>query len=80
MKTLALNIPDSIEISDLEAKMIIAARLYEISKLTLGQAADFVGLSKATFMELLNDFNVPLINHSLDDLEQDIENAKESQN
>lgn len=71
-----LNIPDSLDISDLEARMILAARLYEKSKLTLGQAADLVGISKTTFMDLLSEFNVPLINHSALDLDKDIENAK----
>jgi len=73
---MTLNIPDSINLSDIEAKMIIASRLYEKSKVTLGQAAELVGISKSTFIELLFDYNVPLINHSIFDLEEDIRNAK----
>lgn len=71
-----LNIPDSLEISDLEARMILATRLYEKSKLTLGQAADLVEISKTTFMDLLTEYNVPIINHPVSDLENDIRNAK----
>jgi len=73
---MTLNIPDSFDLSDRDAKMLIASRLYEKSKLTLGQAAELVGISKSTFIELLFDYDVPLINHSIFDLEEDIKNAK----
>lgn len=76
MRTMTLNIPDSFDLSDRDAKMLIASRLYEKSKLTLGQAAELVGISKSTFIELLFDYDVPLINHSIFDLEEDIKNAK----
>lgn len=76
MKTILLNIPDSVELNDRDAKMLLASRLYEKGKLTLGQAADLVGLSKSTFMELLGDYDVPILNHEIADLEKDIDNAK----
>ncbi len=34
--------------------MMVASRLYETDKLSLGQAADVAGLSKQTFAELLS--------------------------
>ncbi|MEX0813057.1 MAG: UPF0175 family protein [Chitinophagales bacterium] len=77
MRTIQLNIPDSIDLNDRDAKMLFASRLYEIGKLSLGQAAELVGLSKGAFMELLADYNVPLINHPSSDLDNDIENAKD---
>lgn len=77
MRTIQLNIPDSIDLNDRDAKMLFASRLYEIGKLSLGQAAELVGLSKGAFMELLADYNVPLINHPTSDLDNDIENAKD---
>lgn len=76
MKTLQINIPDTIVFDDNEALMAIAARLFDKGKLTLGQAADLVGLSKAAFMEILANFNVSLLNYSLSELNKDIENAK----
>ncbi|MBN2485966.1 MAG: UPF0175 family protein [Bacteroidales bacterium] len=76
MKTILLNIPDSVDLNDREAKMLLASRLYEKGKLTLGQASDMVGLSKSTFMELLSDYDVPFLNHSSSDLDNDIQNAK----
>jgi len=76
MKILTINIPDSLELNDREAKLLLASRLFEKGRLTLGQAAEMVGLSKRTFMELLSDYDVSIINHSVSDLDNDIENAK----
>jgi len=46
MKTIELNIPDTFDLNAREAKMLLASRLYEKGKLTLGQAAELAGLSK----------------------------------
>ncbi len=77
MKKLELNIPESIDLDDQEAKMLLASSLYEKGKVTLGQGAEMVGLSKTTFLELLINYGVPLINHSVSELDSDIENAKD---
>lgn len=76
MKTLTINIPSTADIDDKEVKMSLASKLYERGKLSLGQAAELVGYSKETFMELLADYNVSLINHPADELDEDIENAQ----
>lgn len=76
MKTIHLNIPDTVDLNDREAKMLLASRLYEKGKLSLGQAAELVGLSKRAFMEILGDYDVSSFNISREDLDSDIENAK----
>lgn len=76
MKTLLLNIPDTVDFDDKDALMLIASRLYEKGKLSLGQAAELVGLSKRAFMEILGNYGVSIFNYSSDDLDRDIENAK----
>ena len=76
MKTIKLNIPDTVDLNDREAKMLLASRLYEKGKLTLGQAADLVGLSKSTFMELLGDYDVSILNYPPSELDNDINNAR----
>lgn len=75
MKTLTLNIPDSLELNVKEAAMLIAAQLYEQGRLSLGQAAEMAGYSKRTFMELLGDHNVSIFNLSEEELENDVQNA-----
>lgn len=76
MKTIVLNIPDTVELDDHEALMTLASRLYERGRLSLGQAAELVGLSKRSFMEILGSYGVSVFNHPSSDLTRDVENAK----
>lgn len=76
MKTIHLNIPDTVDLDDREAKMLLASRLYEKGKLSLGQAAEMVGFSKRAFMEILGDYDVSIFNLSEEELDNDINNAK----
>lgn len=75
MKTLILNIPDDFELDDQEVSMLVATRLYEQGKLSLGQAAELVGLTKRTFAELLGKHNISLFNYPPSDLARDVHNA-----
>jgi predicted HTH domain antitoxin len=56
--------------------MAVAVRLYSTGKLSLGQAADVVGLSKRSFMELMGDYGVTLFNYSAEDLDRDVDSAR----
>lgn len=76
MKTLTLNIPETVDIDEREAKTLLAARLFEKGSLSLGQAAELAGYSKRTFIELLNNYEVSVFNLSDKDLENDILNAQ----
>jgi predicted HTH domain antitoxin len=76
MKTLTINIPNTADIDDKEARMSLASKLYERGKLTLGQAAELTGYSTETFMELLSEYNVSIINYPIDELDEDIKNAQ----
>ncbi len=58
MRTLTITVPDTVELEDREIVMYLASRLYEKSKLSLGQAAEMAGLSKRTFMEMLGHYGV----------------------
>ena len=75
MKTLVLNIPDTVDFDDKDALMAIASRLYEKGKLSLGQAAELVGLSKQTFMEMLSDYSVSVFNYPASELDNDVNTA-----
>lgn len=75
MRTLHLNIPESVDKNDDELVMIIATKLYEDGTLSFGQAADLARLSKRTFVELLGKYGVSVFSNSVDDLESDITNA-----
>lgn len=75
MKTLTINLPESIESEEFEIKMILAGQLYERGKATLGQAADIVGISKRAFIEIMGRYGFSLFGSSPDDLKSDIDNA-----
>ena len=75
MKTLTFNIPDSLDLDNNEVAMLVATRLYEQGKLSLGQAAEVVGMTKRTFAELLSRYNVSIFNYPTSDLSRDVKNA-----
>ncbi len=75
MRTLQLNFPNTVEQSDEELRLLIAAKLYENETLTSGQAAELAGLSKREFIEVIGNYNVSIFSTLVEDLEADIENA-----
>lgn len=75
MKTVTLNIPESLDLSSAELSMLLASQLYEQGRLSLGQAAEVAGLSKRAFIELLGKYNVSIFNYPATDLSKDVANA-----
>lgn len=75
MKTLTLQLPDSLDVDAAEMTMLVASRLYEQGRLSLGQAAELAGLSKPVFAEALGRYGVSLFNYPVSDLASDIANA-----
>jgi len=55
--------------------MLLETRLYEQSRLSLGQAAELAGYPKRTFMELLADYGVAVFNYPPEDIARDAANA-----
>jgi predicted HTH domain antitoxin len=76
MKTLTINIPDNVDVNAGEARLMLALKLFEKGKLTLGQAAEIAGFSKRAFIEITGDYSVSPINSAVDDLENDVNNAR----
>lgn len=75
MRTIHINIPDSIDLKDFDFSMMLAAKLYEERKLSSGQAAEMAGISKRTFIELLGKYGVSVFGDSISELHSDIANA-----
>ncbi|HPI11657.1 MAG TPA: UPF0175 family protein [Catalimonadaceae bacterium] len=75
MKTVTLMVPDDFELDNQEVALLVATRLYEKGRLSLGQAADLVGLTKTRFAEILGNYDVSLFNYPASDLARDIANA-----
>lgn len=76
MKTLTINLPSTVETDEKELLILLATKLFERGKLSLGQAAKLAGFSKRAFTEILGSYGVSVFNYSADDLDRDLENAK----
>ena len=68
MKTLTLQLPDTVDENDV--KMQLAAYLYDKGIMSSGQAADLVGISKREFIETVGQYGVSIFGESIDDLEK----------
>lgn len=73
MSVMTMVVPDSV--GEAEARFQLAVRLFQLGRLSCGQAAELAGYSKATFMELLGHEGVPVIDHDPQDLSQDLSHA-----
>lgn len=71
MSTLTLDVPDILVEYKNDTVRFIAAKLYEAGKLSLGQAADMVHLTKPAFVEILGDYEVALINYPASEMLRD---------
>lgn len=75
MRTMTLQMPDSLEVDNKQLAILLASKLYEMGKLSLGQAAEVAGLTKRAFAELLGSYNVSIFNYPASDLSSDVSNA-----
>ncbi|MDR2759789.1 MAG: UPF0175 family protein [Spirochaetaceae bacterium] len=71
-----LNVPEAANLSETDAQLLFAIKLFEAEKLSLGKAAEVSGLSYRTFHELLTRYHIPVVSYSDDEIKMDIENAR----
>jgi predicted HTH domain antitoxin len=74
MSMMTLQFPDQLGFNAKDTMRFIAAKLYESGRLSLGQAAEMVGLSKLAFAEILKDYEVSFINYPASDIAEDVAN------
>ena len=67
---MTLDLPSSVTKD--EAQTMLAVKLYETERASLGQSARMAGYSKRAFMEILGKHNVPVFNYSPDDLREEL--------
>lgn len=58
-----------------EAKFLLAAKLYELGRLSSGEAATMAGIGRVDFLLGLNKIGIPMSNLREDDLKDDIDFA-----
>ena len=75
MKTMTLNLPDNADVDNKQLAILVASKLYELGKLSLGQAAEVAGLTKRAFAEILGSYDVSIFNYPSSDISRDVANA-----
>lgn len=70
----ALDIPES-ELGR-QAREWVLLELFQEGKISSGKAAEMLGLSKAQFLDLLNQRNLPYLDADLRDLEREVAAAE----
>jgi predicted HTH domain antitoxin len=71
MKTFQIELPP--EISENEAQLLLAIKLYELGRVSLGQAAKVAGYSKLAFIEVLGKYGVPVVAYAPEELREEVE-------
>ncbi|GAB6042342.1 hypothetical protein JCM17961_30180 [Endothiovibrio diazotrophicus] len=73
------SLPDVMRMSrpqfEREAKLAMAAKLYEMGRLSSGHAAQLAGVGRVDFILALQRYGVPYIDYPPEELEQDLANA-----
>ena len=58
-----------------EFRLVLAVKLYELGRISLGQAAELAGRTKAEFMFELAPLGVSILNYGIDDLKNETHGA-----
>jgi len=70
--TVELTLELPLDMTKDEAQTLLAVKLYETERVSLGQAAKLAGYSKRTFIEILGRHRVPIFNYSPDELREEL--------
>ncbi len=68
--TLEIELPNTT--TKEEAKLLLALKMYEVGKISLGQAAKMAGFSKRAFLEILDRYKISVFNYSAEDLREEL--------
>ena len=72
-------LPDALQTSkaacELEARMAMAVKLFELGRLDFGMAAQLAGVDRMTFLLGLHQYGVAMIDLETDELAADLANA-----
>lgn len=69
MPTIRVKIPNSLQLSEFELMMNLAAKLFERGLVSSGQAASIVGISKKAFIEIVGKYGVSIFQYDEDELQ-----------
>lgn len=68
---LAVELP--LSVSSDEARLALAVRLFQKSRISLGQAARLAGFSKRAFIDVLGREGIAVVNYPASELKEELE-------
>lgn len=71
MSELKVELPPEVPVE--EARLLLAIKLFETGRLSLGQAARMAGYSKKAFMELLATAGVSVFDYPATELQEELD-------
>lgn len=85
MRTLHIPYPEDLpealgetpEEFERELRFLVAAKLYELGRISSGRAAEMAGMERVAFLDELGRHRISVINYSPEELEREIQEAKE---
>ncbi|MCS4198084.1 UPF0175 family protein [Salinibacter ruber] len=60
-----------------ELRFLVAAKLYEMGRVTSGRAAEMAGMDRVPFLNELGRYRISVVNYSPEALTREIEEAKQ---
>ena len=73
MKVIRLKVPEHLELSEDEVRLLVAVELYREGKLTLKQAAELADLCVEDFIKELGRRKVSVVNWPVEELREELE-------
>jgi|UniRef100_UPI0040565093 predicted HTH domain antitoxin len=73
MNAMAVNMNLPVSVSEEDMRTLLAVKLFEVGKVSLGQAAKIANFSKKAFIDVLGHYRVPVCNYEAEELQQEID-------
>ena len=73
MQTASITLRVPLSVSEADAELLLAVKLFESNKLSLGHAAELSGYSYRAFLEVLRKNKISVVNYSPSDLDKELE-------
>jgi predicted HTH domain antitoxin len=73
MRSVVFDLPH--DVTDEEARLLVAIGLYEQKRVSIGKAAQIAGYSRRAFTEILSHRGIAVVDYPAEDLAKDLEVA-----
>lgn len=70
-----IKLKSPLDISEEDARLFLAIQLFEEQRVSLAKASEIAEYKLDTFIDILSKKNIPVVNYSVEELEEDILNA-----